>query len=100
MYESVSQQSIELRGHGCFTMEQYKELVDILLKMLEEHFQRAEERQQKRNDEDYDEQVRFSYYFLPLTMSFPFKLYSKAAPFSFQTAKDRFFFMIVSPETV
>ena len=39
-------------------MEQYKELVDILLKMLEEHFQRAEERQQKRNDEDYDEQVR------------------------------------------
>lgn len=48
-----------MRGHGCFTMDQYKELVDILLKMLEEHFQRAEERQQKRNDEDYDEQVCF-----------------------------------------
>ncbi|XP_039251343.2 importin-5-like [Styela clava] len=48
---------IELRGHGCFTMEQYQELAKTLNSMLEKHFTRAQERQEKRKDEDYDEEV-------------------------------------------
>ncbi|XP_076804847.1 importin-5-like [Clavelina lepadiformis] len=48
---------IELRGRGCFTMEQYQELADALRTMLDQHFQRAQERMEKRNDEDYDDQV-------------------------------------------
>jgi len=48
---------IEIRGLGCFTMEQYQELAQILHKMLEEHFERSQKRLDQRNDEDYDEQL-------------------------------------------
>jgi len=48
---------IEIRGMGCFTMEKYEELANTLKKMLEDHFLKAEQRFQQRNDEDYDEHV-------------------------------------------
>lgn len=48
---------IEYRGHGCFTLEQYQKLAQILNSMLEKHFTRAIERQEKRKDEDYDEEI-------------------------------------------
>lgn len=48
---------IELRGMGCFSMEKYQELSQILQKMLEDHFTRAQQRFEQRNDEDYDEQL-------------------------------------------
>ena len=38
-------------------MEQYEELALTLRFMLEAHFERAQERLEKRHDEDYDEQV-------------------------------------------
>uniref|UniRef100_H2YPJ6 Importin N-terminal domain-containing protein n=1 Tax=Ciona savignyi TaxID=51511 RepID=H2YPJ6_CIOSA len=49
--------SIELRGRNSFSMEQYQELTGILQTMLNLHFERAAERQVKRADEDYDDQV-------------------------------------------
>nr|XP_026689827.1 importin-5 [Ciona intestinalis] len=48
---------IELRGRGSFSMEQYQELTQIIQTMLNQHFDRAAERQMKRADEDYDEQI-------------------------------------------
>lgn len=50
-------QCIEIRGIGCFTMDKYGELANTLKKMLEDHFTKAEQRFQQRNDEDYDEHV-------------------------------------------
>ena len=50
-------QCIELRGRGCLSMEQYQDLASTLRYMLDQHFERAQERLEKRNDEDYDEQV-------------------------------------------
>lgn len=56
-------QCIELRGHGCFTMEQYETLAKTLNTMLEKHFARAHERQTKRQDEDYDDEVILSLHY-------------------------------------
>ncbi|XP_049887445.1 importin-5 [Pectinophora gossypiella] len=48
---------IELLGAGCLPDEMMTEVLRILNKLLTEHFERATERHQKRNDEDYDEVV-------------------------------------------
>ncbi|XP_068612345.1 LOW QUALITY PROTEIN: importin-5 [Brachionichthys hirsutus] len=49
---------IELMGDGCLNNEHFEELGGILKGKLEEHFKNQELRQAKRQDEDYDEQVR------------------------------------------
>jgi importin-5 len=48
-------QCIETLGNGCLTEPMMAELVRILDKLLKEHFTHAEDRQEKRADEDYDE---------------------------------------------
>lgn len=48
-------QCIELLGAGCLPDEMMVDVLRILNKLLTEHFERATERHQKRNDEDYDE---------------------------------------------
>ncbi|XP_075236845.1 karyopherin beta 3 [Lycorma delicatula] len=48
---------IEFLGNGCLSEEAMKELLRILDKLLKEHFERADERLEKRKDEDYDEVV-------------------------------------------
>ena len=46
---------IEVLGSGCLTEEQMQELVKMLDKVLNDHFDRASKRHEKRKDEDYDE---------------------------------------------
>ncbi|XP_074106518.1 karyopherin beta 3 [Cotesia typhae] len=48
---------IELLGTGCLDPAQMTELLRILDKLLNEHFERAVARLEKRKDEDYDEVV-------------------------------------------
>ncbi|CAB3366645.1 Hypothetical predicted protein [Cloeon dipterum] len=48
---------IETLGEGCLTEATMTELIRILDKLLKEHFTHAEDRQEKRKDEDYDEVV-------------------------------------------
>ncbi|CAG5078833.1 Similar to Ipo5: Importin-5 (Mus musculus) [Cotesia congregata] len=48
---------IELLGTGCLDPAQMTELLRILDKLLNEHFDRAVARLEKRKDEDYDEVV-------------------------------------------
>uniref|UniRef100_A0A1W7RAB9 Importin-5 n=1 Tax=Hadrurus spadix TaxID=141984 RepID=A0A1W7RAB9_9SCOR len=50
-------QCIEVLGQGCLIDEHMNEVIRILDKKLKEHFERAQERQEKRKDEDYDEMV-------------------------------------------
>ena len=50
---------IETLGAGCLDTQPMAELLRILDKLLNEHFERAVQRLEKRKDEDYDE-VRFS----------------------------------------
>ena len=51
---------IEVMGDGCLNNEHFEELGGILKAKLEEHFKNQELRQVKRQDEDYDEQVKES----------------------------------------
>ena len=46
---------IESLGSGCLNDELMAELVKILDRLFTEHFQRSQERLEKRKDEDYDE---------------------------------------------
>lgn len=46
---------IETLGTGCLNPQSMSELLRILDKLLQEHFERAVERLEKRKDEDYDE---------------------------------------------
>ncbi|XP_013780072.1 importin-5-like [Limulus polyphemus] len=48
---------IEVLGRGCLSEEHMAELLKVLDKSLKDHFERAQERQEKRKDEDYDEIV-------------------------------------------
>ncbi|CAL9698324.1 unnamed protein product [Knipowitschia caucasica] len=48
---------MELMGDGCLEKAQFEELGGILKAKLEEHFKNQRLRQDKREDEDYDEQV-------------------------------------------
>lgn len=50
-------QCIEVLGKGCLPEEHMSDVIQILDKKLKEHFERAQERQEKRKDEDYDEMV-------------------------------------------
>ena len=49
---------IETLGADCLNQESMAEMLKILNKLLEEHFERAQDRTKKHLDEDYDE-VRF-----------------------------------------
>uniref|UniRef100_A0A6M2DRC2 Putative karyopherin importin beta 3 n=1 Tax=Xenopsylla cheopis TaxID=163159 RepID=A0A6M2DRC2_XENCH len=48
---------IETLGEGCLSEEYMKDILTIINKMMNEHFERATERLEKRKDEDYDEVV-------------------------------------------
>ncbi|XP_023288380.1 importin-5 isoform X2 [Orussus abietinus] len=48
---------IETLGAGCMNAQYMEELIHILDKLLNEHFDRAAARLEKRKDEDYDEVV-------------------------------------------
>nr|CAG4640621.1 EOG090X00U8 [Eulimnadia texana] len=48
---------IETLGKGCLSDASMGELVNIMGRLLKEHFERSVERQEKRKDEDYDEVV-------------------------------------------
>ncbi len=48
---------VELLGVGCLNDAQMGDLVKIMLKTLEEHFERQGARDDKRKDEDYDQDV-------------------------------------------
>lgn len=48
-------QCIETLGAGCLSEEHMKDILTIINKMMNEHFERATERLEKRKDEDYDE---------------------------------------------
>jgi len=48
---------IELLGVGCLNDQNLKELVEIMSSTIKQHFERQEERNGKRGDEDYDEGV-------------------------------------------
>lgn len=50
-------QCLTVLGTKCLSEEQINNLIGILDKYLREHFERADERQLKRRDEDYDELV-------------------------------------------
>lgn len=52
---------IETLGAGCLGAQPMAELLRILDKLLNKHFERAVARLEKRKDEDYDE-VRFCIY--------------------------------------
>uniref|UniRef100_T1J449 TOG domain-containing protein n=1 Tax=Strigamia maritima TaxID=126957 RepID=T1J449_STRMM len=49
--------SLKFLGAGCLTEAHLEELIRLLDKTLIEHFQRFDDRQEKRKDEDYDEGV-------------------------------------------
>ena len=44
-------------GANCFTAEQYNKLVEILKNHMETRFTNEKQRQEKRKDIDYDEEV-------------------------------------------
>ncbi|TRY67741.1 hypothetical protein TCAL_02908 [Tigriopus californicus] len=48
---------VELLGLGCLSEQAMGELIKIMLKTLQEHYERQGEREKKRKDEDYDEGV-------------------------------------------
>lgn len=48
---------VELLGLGCLSEQAMSELIKIMLKTLQEHYERQGEREKKRKDEDYDEGV-------------------------------------------
>lgn len=48
---------IEVLGSGCLAEAHMNELIQILDRLLKEHFSKADERQEKRRDEDYDDVV-------------------------------------------
>merc|ERR1719510_2766159 len=48
---------VELLGIGCLTEQSMRELVEIIVSTITQHFERQAERNQKRKDEDYDEGV-------------------------------------------
>ena len=48
---------VELLGMGCLNEQNMKELVNIITSTIKQHFERQEERNKKRVDEDYDEGV-------------------------------------------
>ncbi|XP_077293524.1 karyopherin beta 3 isoform X2 [Arctopsyche grandis] len=48
---------IEKLGPGCLTEEAMAEVLRLINKIMEEHFQKAVERLEQRKDEDYDEVV-------------------------------------------
>ncbi|XP_033637766.1 importin-5-like isoform X2 [Asterias rubens] len=48
---------IEFLGLGCISNEEMAEIAKTLNDMLEEHFKRQDDRQEKRKDEDYDDVV-------------------------------------------
>ena len=48
---------IELLGIGCLSDAQMGDLIKIMLKTLQEHYERQGERDRKRADEDYDQDV-------------------------------------------
>ncbi|KAM7302408.1 putative ABC transporter [Ixodes scapularis] len=50
-------QCVTVLNSKCLSEEQLNSLITVLDKFLKEHFERAEERQLKRKDEDYDELV-------------------------------------------
>lgn len=50
-------QCVTVLGTKCLSEEQMNNLIGVLDKFLREHFERADERQLKRKDEDYDELV-------------------------------------------
>lgn len=58
---------IETLGAGCLGTQQMAELLRILDKLLNEHFDRAVARLEKRKDEDYDE-----VWILFIFINFPF----------------------------
>lgn len=49
---------IETLGAGCIDQESMVEMLRILNKLLEEHFERSQDRQKKHLDEDFDEVVQ------------------------------------------
>ena len=48
---------VELLGIGCLTEQSMRELVEIIISTISQHFERQNERNQKRKDEDYDDGV-------------------------------------------
>ena len=48
---------IELLGIGCLTESSMNELVQIMIQTIGQHFERQEDRNRKRKDEDYDDGV-------------------------------------------
>ena len=48
---------MEYLGANCFNVEQYKKMVTIIKVRLGTSFTRAQDRFEKRQDEDYDEEV-------------------------------------------
>ena len=70
---------IETLGAGCLDTQPMAELLRILDKLLNEHFERAVQRLEKRQDEDYDD-VRISififYIILEVISWGPFLIYN------------------------